>query len=148
MCEAGLLALPFLLVRRTTPPSSPGMTPIAYSDMLVPFAIIVSSLVSVYTSGSEKAYLVGDQALILPRISGLLQVGKRHAYLAVVLVPQVERVARERHTAGLRPLDEGGAVAACIHIHQLLSSNQLPLFFPDTAVASSSSSSSSSHPYT
>lgn len=53
-------------------------------------------------------YLVGDQTLILAR----------------VLVLQVERVARELHTTGLLPLNEGGAVAA----YSILSvSDSLPI---------------------
>jgi len=49
------------------------------------------------------------------------------AYLAVVLVLQVEGVARERHAAGLRPLDHRGTVAACIDPSALVLIPMFPL---------------------
>jgi hypothetical protein len=80
---------------------------------LTPFHLR-SRVISSGNRSKERSYLVGDKTLILcPKLANCLQIQHKKTCLARVLVGQVERVAGERHTTGLLPLDEGGAGAAC-----------------------------------
>jgi hypothetical protein len=121
MREAGLLALPFLLVRRVTPPSSPGAIPMAYPDISDPFMVFFCPSHSCMRQG-DRAYLVGDQALVLPRISQVFEIGYRNRRTLRLYWFLRLRGSRENDTPPACALLTRVALLPPIHIHQLLSS--------------------------
>lgn len=94
-CEAGLLDLFAFLVRRETPPFTPGWTPMA--------------LLLTYPS-----CWVHQLVLSPPIRYGI------STYSSAVLVGQVERIPRELDAAAGCALDGQGAVVACITVNSLL----------------------------
>jgi hypothetical protein len=115
---AGWWCLSLFLIRRVTPPSLPGMTPMACHTESVPgFQFVVSchscEIVDYMACSNRcgKRTLLAIWPSFCPKSVDCGYTSNADTYLAAVDVPQVEGVARELDAVG--PLDKRCAVSLC-----------------------------------
>jgi hypothetical protein len=134
---AGWWCLSLFLIRRVTPPSAPGMTPIACCRIVSAMNWFARFCECSICSVSRVCGVVGSVCGNVPcwqwiphSISTSQPIAPKQpvhrTYLAAVQVLEVQRVARERNA--IRPLDKSRAVSLCTPIISL----RIPISNPPT----------------